>query len=270
MKLSEVTRVPLSVPAAVPTGRTNAYIIGIDPVVLVDPATPDQDLEDALSNRTVEHICVTHCHPDHVGGVATYAERFDATVWARAGRERSFTEATGVEPDQTFVPGETIPLENGTLECIDAPGHTTGHVAFGLRESVDSSDEPPAAILVGDCAIADGSVAVTAPEGDMRAYLSTLRRLRTHDAQRLYPGHGPTIEAPQEVLERLLAHRLERERRVLVAVAGGASSPEAIVDVAYEKDVSHVFDLARATVVAHLEKLAVEGALTWDGTRATV
>ncbi|MCU4750439.1 MBL fold metallo-hydrolase [Halobacteria archaeon AArc-curdl1] len=265
----EVTRVPLSVPGPVPTGRTNAYIIGDDPAVLVDPATRDSRLENALSNRTVEHIFVTHCHPDHVGGVATYAETFGATVWARAGRESPFTEATGIEPDKRFAPGETISLEGGTFECIDAPGHTPGHVVFALR-GVAGSSAPPAAILVGDCAIADGSVAVTAPEGDMRAYLSTLRRLRTHDAQRLYPGHGPAIEAPREALERLLAHRLERERRVLAAVDDGAASPEAIVDVAYEKDVSHVFDLARATVVAHLEKLAVEGALTWDGTRATV
>jgi len=40
------------------------------------------------------------------------------------------------------------------------------------------------------------------------------------------------------------------------------------VDAAYEKDVSDVRDLARATVRAHLEKLAVEGHVRWDGERA--
>jgi tRNA A-37 threonylcarbamoyl transferase component Bud32 len=67
--------------------------------------------------------------------------------------------------------------------------------------------------------------------------------------------------------ERLLAHRLDREARVLAAVRDGAETVPAVTDGAYEKDISAVRDLAEATVRAHLEKLAVERRLQWDGAR---
>ncbi|HMB49646.1 MAG TPA: MBL fold metallo-hydrolase, partial [Natronoarchaeum rubrum] len=43
---------------------------------------------------------------------------------------------------------------------------------------------------------------------------------------------------------------------------------DAVVEAAYDKDLSGVRDLARRAVIAHLEKLAVEGAVEWDGERA--
>ncbi len=110
----------------------------------------------------------------------------------------------------------------------------------------------------------EGSVVVGAPEGDMRGYLTALRRLRARDPDVLYPGHGPVIREPTETIDRLISHRLDRERRVLDAVRNGARSPDEVVEAAYEKDLTGFRDLARATVVAHIEKLAVEGRVVWN------
>jgi hypothetical protein len=66
-------------------------------------------------------------------------------------------------------------------------------------------------------------------------------------------------------VERIVAHRLDRERRVREAVEAGAGTVEAVCDAAYGKDLTGVRDLAEATVCAHLEKLAVEGKIRWDG-----
>jgi DNA-binding IclR family transcriptional regulator len=55
---------------------------------------------------------------------------------------------------------------------------------------------------------------------------------------------------------------------VLAAVQSGARTVDAVVDAAYDKDVSGVRDLAAATVHAHLKKLAVEGAVDYDGDTA--
>jgi hypothetical protein len=55
---------------------------------------------------------------------------------------------------------------------------------------------------------------------------------------------------------------------VLGAVRDGGRSPDEILDRAYDTDLSGVRDLARATVVTHLRKLAHEGAVAWDGERA--
>jgi len=238
-------------------GETCAYVVGESPALLVDPATRTADLDRALAARDPAHVAVTHHHPDHVGGVAAYAREYDLTVWARRGRAAAFAAATGVQSDRTFGPGDTLPT-SPPVTVVDTPGHAPEHVAFAVEGT----------LLTGDLAVASGSVVVGAPEGDMRAYLSSLRRVHARDPGRLLPAHGPVIDEPRATCRRLIDHRLDREARIRAAVGGGAATPEAILAEAYDKDVSQVYDLARATVVAHIEKLAVEGDLLWDGDRA--
>jgi glyoxylase-like metal-dependent hydrolase (beta-lactamase superfamily II) len=254
-----VTHARIDVPAETrtPTGKTAAYVVGGEDALLVDPAARTARLDDELAERTAGHVAVTHHHPDHVGGVADCARAHGLTVWARAGRAAGFADATGVEPDRTFAPGTVLPAASG-VSVLDTPGHAPEHVGFVTDEAVVS----------GDLAVAEGSVVVGAPEGDVRAYLTSLRRLLVAAPPRLLPAHGPRIDRPREVCRRLVAHRTERERRVLDAVRAGARTVEAVVDGAYCKELSGVRDLARATVRAHLEKLAVEGRVDWDGVRA--
>jgi glyoxylase-like metal-dependent hydrolase (beta-lactamase superfamily II) len=256
----DVTRVPVETATRGPGGATNAYLLGRDDALLVDPAARTDALDDAVDGSSVAHVAVTHHHPDHVGAVADYADACDAALWARTGRADAFERATGVAPDRTFLPGDRIETGEGAVELVETPGHAQEHVAFAWPEGA----------VVGDLAVAAGSVVVGAPEGDMRAYLTSLRRLRARGFETLYPGHGPVIEDPQATLARLIDHRLDRERTVRRAVAAGARTVEAVLDGAYDKDLSGVRDLARATVRAHLEKLAVEGDLAFDGERVEV
>ena len=250
-------RTDIPVDSRAPTDETAAYLSHGPRALLVDPTDRTPDLDAAVAERDIAHIAVTHHHPDHVGAVAAYARETDATVWVRRGREAAFETATGVTPDRTFVEGTTIPAGDG-IEVLDLPGHAPEHVGFATEDGVVS----------GDVAVASGSVAVGSPEGDMRAYLSSLRRLHGRNPPRLFPGHGPTIHSPRQACRRLLIHRLGRERRVETAVEPGATTAEELVDAVYEKDIADVRDLALATVAAHLEKLAVEGRLRWDGKRA--
>lgn len=261
----DVSTVPVSpssgtaAPIDAPSGPTNAYLLGDDRALLVDPGGRSGELDAAVAERTVDHIAVTHHHPDHVGGVSEYATETGATVWARSGRERSFRSATGTAPDRTFSGGTVIETGEGRVRVLETPGHAPEHVGFVAGERS----------LVGDLVLASGSVVVGAPEGDMRAYLGSLRRVHARAPAAMYPGHGPAIESPRATVRRLIDHRLEREHRVLGAVDAGASSVPAITDAAYEKDVSAVRALAEATVRAHLEKLAVEGKIAWDGAHAS-
>jgi glyoxylase-like metal-dependent hydrolase (beta-lactamase superfamily II) len=251
-------RADVSAPTRALTGTTAAYVCGDEAALLVDPADTDDALDTLLSDRTLAHIALTHHHPDHVGAVAHYARETNATVWARRGRAAAFEAATGVTPDKLFSEGTTIPTDAGPVTVLDMPGHAPEHVAF----------ETDGTILSGDLAVAEGSVVVGAPEGDVRAYLASLRRLYARNPDVLLPSHGPRIERPRETCARLIRHRLERERRVRRAVTDGATELDDILDAAYEKDLTGVRDLARATVLAHIEKLAVEGTISWDGERA--
>jgi glyoxylase-like metal-dependent hydrolase (beta-lactamase superfamily II) len=261
----DISRVSVEVETRAPTGQTSAYLLGSDPAMLVDPPARSDRLDALAAERDVGHVTVTHHHPDHVGAVAHYADRHDATVWARTGRSDAFEAATGVSPDRTFAEGTTIPTGERTVRVVDTPGHAPEHVGFVTDGGGDDT-----ALVCGDLAVAEGSVVVAAPEGDMRAYLTSLRRVHAMRVERLLPAHGPTLEGPAvcATATRLIAHRLERERRVHEAVEAGAESAADVCDTAYDKDLDGVRDLARATVRAHLEKLAVEGSVRWDGERA--
>ncbi|WP_225333409.1 MBL fold metallo-hydrolase [Halomicrobium urmianum] len=250
-----IRRVPVETGS--PSGATNAYLVGSDPTLLIDPGARSDGFDAALADRTVEHVAATHHHRDHVGALADYARAHDATIWCRAGRADDFAAATGVEPDRTFREGTVIPAADG-VEALELPGHSPEHVGFATGGGV----------LAGDLVVAEGSVAVAAPEGDLRAYCTSLRRLHTRTPPRLYPGHGPAVDDPRATCRRLLRHRLDREERIRAAVAGGAETVDEVLAAAYEKDLTGVRELARATVRAHLVKLAVEDAVVWDGTLA--
>ncbi|MFH5797848.1 MBL fold metallo-hydrolase [Haladaptatus sp. CMAA 1911] len=243
--------IPVLTETLAPHGETNAYVVD---TVLVDPAGRTDELDRAVEENDIEHVVLTHTHPDHVGGVTHYADACDATVWARRGREERFERATGVAPDRTFREGTTV----GPLTVIETPGHAPDHVALAADDG----------LITGDLAVAEGSVVVAAGEGDVRAYLTSLRRLYAKNPDVLYPGHGPVIENPRRTIRRLIDHRLRREGRVLDAVRDGAETLSSVTDAAYDKDVSDVREFAERTVAAHLEKLAVEGNVVWDGERA--
>ncbi|WP_227355258.1 MBL fold metallo-hydrolase [Haladaptatus salinisoli] len=241
--------IPVPTDTLSPHGATNAYVVEN---VLVDPAGRTDELDRAVDD--VDHVVVTHAHPDHVGGVAHYADACDATVWGRAGRENRLEALTGITPDRTVREGTAV----GPLTVVETPGHAPDHVALAVGDEM----------LSGDLVVAEGSVVVAAGEGDLRAYLTSLRRLYARNPSALYPGHGPVIDDPRATIRRVIDHRLAREEQVRAAVRGGARTVAEVTDAAYDKDISAVREFAERTVAAHLEKLAVEGDVTWDGERA--
>lgn len=262
---SPVTRVELPVDTRATTGTTNAHLAD---GLLVDPAARTDALDEAVASHTpgVEAIAVTHAHPDHVGAVADYADATGATVYAHADHVDRFRTATGIAPDGTFRDGDTLGTTG--VRALDTPGHAPDHVAFVVERGAGGDggtdvgvgdEDAAAAALVGDLVVAEGSVVVGAPEGDLRAYLASLERVRDAGFDRLYPGHGPVVDDPTTACERLIDHRLERELRVLAAVEAGADDVDAVLESAYDTDLTGVEDLARATVRAHLTKLVDEG-----------
>jgi glyoxylase-like metal-dependent hydrolase (beta-lactamase superfamily II) len=253
--MESITRVSLPVETRAPGGKTNAYVVGERQAVLIDPAARSTELDRLVDDRSVTNVLVTHTHPDHVGALAEYASRTDATVWARSNHCDRFVRATGTEPDRVFEDGTRVDAGDGGVTVLETPGHAPDHVALVTEDGV----------LVGDLAVATGSVAVTAGDGHVGKYLASLRRLRGMAPEKLFPAHGPVIDDPEEALTRLIDHRLERERRVREGVRGGARELDAITDAAYDKDVTTVRDLAEGTVAAHLEQLAREGKVIWDG-----
>ncbi|WP_254862508.1 MBL fold metallo-hydrolase [Halovivax gelatinilyticus] len=256
----EVARVSVPVESSAPGGRTNAYVLGRDPAVLVDPGARTDELDEVVEDRGVEYVVCTHTHPDHVGALRWYANRHDLTTWALSDFADRFESATGLVPDATVVDGDRIHLGGESVRVIALAGHAADHVGIELP------DDGP--LCCGDCAIARGSVAIAGPDADMSAYLDSLRRLESLDPSALLPGHGPIIDHPSTTIQGLVHHRLRRENRIRRAVEAGARTIDEVLEASYDKPLDGVASLARKTVATHLVKLDDDGVVVWDGNRA--
>ena len=258
MRSVEIDRFSVPVETRAPTGQTNAYLIQeveTDETVLIDPAGRIDALDAAVAEQSVAHIAVTHSHPDHVGAVLAYGMQSTADIWSVHTHETRLAEAIGVYPAQTFRDGDQI----GPVTAIATPGHAADHVAFEIK-----TQDGDHALICGDLAIEPGSIFVGGADGDMNAYLNSLRLLRNREPDVLYPGHGDPITEPVKTIDRLIQHRHEREARVHAAIKTGSTSPDTILEAAYDKDLTGVRDLARLTVIAHIEKLAAESKIEWN------
>src|SRR4029453_14513487 len=117
---------------------------------------------------------------------------------------------------RVLEPGERLALAGTTIGGVPTPRHTNDHLAFRLQS--------------GGGVVAGGTSVVTPPEGDVVAYLESLRRVHDLGPSALYCGHGPELtEDPGAVLDFYLAHRAYREHQLLDAMAAGASSVDGLV-----------------------------------------
>ncbi len=87
-----------------------------------------------------------------------------------------------------------------------------------------------AACFTGDAVLGEGSVFIAPEPGALGGYLAGLERLRELDLAVLCPGHGPPVWDAAGKLTEYLAHRRDRERRLVEALAAGRRSVDELLD----------------------------------------
>jgi glyoxylase-like metal-dependent hydrolase (beta-lactamase superfamily II) len=95
--------------------------------------------------------------------------------------------------------------------------------------------------------------------GKLAGYLDGLERLRALDLAVLCPGHGPPVWDVQAKLDEYIAHRLDRERRLVAALDRGLRSEDELLDAAWDDAPEQLRPFAAVSLRAHLEKLRAEG-----------
>jgi glyoxylase-like metal-dependent hydrolase (beta-lactamase superfamily II) len=139
----------------------------------------------------------------------------------------------------------------GPLQALATPGHAPDHLAF-LAGRV---------ALTGDAVLGEGSVFIAPDPGALADYLKGLERLLSLHPAVLCPGHGPLVTDPDAKLAQYIAHRLDRERRLLAALQAGARSVPEMLDAAWDDVPRLLRPAAAVTLAAHLDKLDGEGRL---------
>ena len=70
-------------------------------------------------------------------------------------------------------------------------------------------------MLTGDHIMNGSTVVIAHPDGSMREYLDSLALLKNYEFNRIGPGHGDFLGDPFAVVDWIIAHRLERESKVV-------------------------------------------------------
>jgi len=250
---------------------TNTYLIGRGRVAVLDPGPEDAAHLAAILRATegerITHILVSHTHRDHSPGVAALA----AATGARSfgfGPHLTPPEAGGEGGDHAFRPAVTLPDlgvvedEDWRMTALHTPGHCANHLCFALEH-----ESGPGVLFSADHVMSWSTSVVSPPDGDMAAYMASLAKLAARDDRLYLPGHGPPLADPAPFVAALAAHRREREQKVLEALreARRATARELVPPVYGPELDPRLVNGAARSLLAHLIKLAAEGAAEQDG-----
>lgn len=257
---------------------TRTYLLGRDEVAVIDPGPDDPDHLDAVAaalprGARATAILVTHAHRDHSAGARALADRLGAPLVGFGPRLRSAEMErlaaagglgggegidAGFAPDRLLADGDAVEGAGWRLEAVHTPGHLGDHLCFAWAGG--------GGLFSGDTVMGWATTMISPPDGDLGAFLASLRRLRDRPERVYYPGHGGPLHDPRGMIDWQLAHRAAREAQILAALehAGPADVP-ALVALVYPGLHPALRPAAGRSVLAHLIDLAARGLARSDG-----
>jgi hydroxyacylglutathione hydrolase len=270
-----VRRVTCRNPSRMTFTGTRSYLVGEGDLALIDPGPADRAHLAALAaalrpGERIAHVFVTHSHGDHSPGARAIAGATGAPVHGFGPHGAGLSETmhrlkrdgvdlgggegadAAFQPDHAMGEGETVAAGGWALTALHTPGHLSNHISLVL--------EGTGAVFTGDTVMGWATTLVSPPEGDMAAFMATLRRLQARQGDRLYlPGHGHPVTDPAGMLAWQIAHREERVAQILAALASGPADAAALARRIYTELDPALLPAARRNVLATLIGLADEG-----------
>ena len=240
---------------------TGVYLVGDERnVVVIDPGPNEPGhvaaLLEAIGDRTVTHILVTHTHRDHSPAAAPLKKATGAKTYAYGPHAR-YPDDVEEGGDRDFVPdvrikdGDLIAGQGCAFRCVFTPGHTSNHMCFALEEEK--------ALFTGDHVMGWSTTVVAPPDGDMGDYMRSLEKLIARRDDILYPTHGSPIARPRSFLRAYLSHRRMRETQIGGALKRGRDTVPALVETLYAGLSPKLHRAAALTVEAHLKHMMEDG-----------
>lgn len=251
-----IRRLTAGNPGAMTGPGTNTYVLGDTDsgLAVIDPGPPIEAHVDAIvaaAGGPIRWILCTHSHVDHSPAAAPLAARTGAQVLGMRARHPERQDPT-FAPARELAHGERLAIAGRSLRVIHTPGHASNQLCF--------LDEAERLLFTGDHLMQGSTVVINPPDGDMATYLASLRLLFAEDLDHVAPGHGFLMDKPHERVERVLVHRMDRENKVLAALAArGPATLAALLPHVYDDVPERMHPVASRSLLAHLLKLRDEG-----------
>lgn len=241
-----------------PANRTNAFILGDDEKILIDPS-PKDEAELARFLKVAERvgfhkIFLTHHHPDHHEFAPAIARVRNLPLLMSPDSHQRILAKYGADYFEGcrvhYVhEGDTVCVSQGVdVVAFNVPGHDEGQIALAPKTYNW--------VLVSDLIQTVGTVTVGGPEGDMAKYFQSLKRVIAKNPRFVIPSHGIAVGGTHK-LQQTLDHRLEREITISKLHDQGLNLEEIVAKVYVDLDTG-LIPYARLTVEAHLNKIIAE------------
>lgn len=180
---------------------TNCYILTdekTNEAIVIDPGSKCGQIIDAVKDKNVKYILLTHGHYDHILGAAQLKRLTGAALAIGAEDEECLRDdilsRAGLhfkEPQENTCAdiilhdGDTLPFGGQTIKVIHTPGHTPGGVCYLFdEENALFSGDTLFNLAIGRTDFQGGS------DVDMARSLKKIAALsRNYD---VFPGHGPS------------------------------------------------------------------------------
>jgi len=239
---------------------TNSYLLGRDAIAVIDPGPRiDTHIERIIAEARgpIRWILTTHTHPDHSPGAGPLAAETGAEVIGMPAPEGQHQDRN-FAPDRVLLDGEVFATDEFSLQIIHTPGHASNHVCY-LQQGIGW-------LYTGDHIMNGSTVVIDPPDGSMSDYIASLRKLKNFSIDAIAPGHGDLLHDPFKAIDWIIEHRLEREEKVVAALRDnpGATSME-LVPFAYQDIDESIYGWAERSLLAHLNKLEVDGKAQLSG-----
>jgi glyoxylase-like metal-dependent hydrolase (beta-lactamase superfamily II) len=260
-----VTRVLAENPGPFTFHGTGTYLVGRNELAVIDPGplldSHLQALVEAIGDRRVSHILVTHTHLDHSPLADPLRDLTGAPVIGlpaptRAGAALSAQDGA-FRPDEAATAGRVFAGDGWTLEVLATPGHASNHVGYALRQENG--------FFCGDHIMGWSTTVVSPPDGDMGEYYASLDRVHARRFSVLWPTHGPPITDVDAFIEGYREHRRQRETQILRELGRGPRRISELTPRLYMGVDVKRHDAAGRSLWAHLIQLAREGRVSVEG-----
>jgi glyoxylase-like metal-dependent hydrolase (beta-lactamase superfamily II) len=181
----------------------NVWLVGDDDEVLVVDAAHDaQAILDAVGDRRVVAVVLTHGHNDHVNAAVEVAAETDAPILLNTDDLMLWQqEYDDLRPDRDLPDATHLEVAGTTLAVLHTPGHSPGAVCLYAPEL--------GVVFSGDTLFQGGPGATGRSYSDFPTIIASIRRslLELPPSTVVHTGHGPdtTIGAEAPHLEEWIA-----------------------------------------------------------------
>jgi glyoxylase-like metal-dependent hydrolase (beta-lactamase superfamily II) len=246
-----------------PATHTNVFWLGGDgaPRVLIDPSPADRAEFERLCRRLdefgVDLVFLTHHHPDHREFADEVARRYGVPLGLSADSRQRIAAKAGERffedlDVRIYGEGDELTRWHGEpVRLLAVPGHDEGQLA--------PMPESRTWCIVGDLIQGIGTVVIAPPEGNMRKYFASLKRVIELDPAVIIPSHGLALGGTH-FLQTALRHREEREAQIRTRHEAGLSEDQILAEV-YRGIDPRLLPLARLNIRSHMTKLREEGVI---------